>query len=248
MFTIGSAFSTTSSISKKSIDVQKYIGTDTLTYIPTEQFNMTRTTNSLSRYDLFNGNIQYITQDSVHNLTIQEQAGDAVDMRVFTKTENTTTELVYEDVYMFGGSGLVLTHNKTEGGLLTNIQISLPAVNQHIYIPPTKEIVYGTENQIISEKIFATTTEDILTRINTIKQNIQNTNITSYIKSRYVMRLNTIQKNIIAKKGGEKDIALLRQKAEQSVASIRAFASSPALRGRYAKIKQDYMYLSYILR
>lgn len=247
LFSISSSFATTS-LSHKNMQAQTYISKDTLSYLPLQQFQTTRTTNSLSRYDVFGNSVQYITQENVQKFEISEQVGDVVDIHVFNNTGDMTREIVYTDVKLFADSGLSLKNIEVGNSSQTNIEITLPAVNQKIEISPITEVLYGTNNQIIHQTYIATSTEDILTKIARIKKLIQLSNITSYVKTRYVSRLDILAKNISLKKATSTDILLLHQKAQQSVKSINSFSNSSALKGRYSKLKQDYMYLSYILK
>jgi pimeloyl-ACP methyl ester carboxylesterase len=248
LFNLSSGFSTTSTLSKKNIQAQKYLYKDTLSYIPQQQFQTTQTESPLSRYDVFGGDIQYITQEHVKKFEIVEHAGDTLDMRVINKTNDATHEFVYENVKLFPDSGLVIKDVQVGGASQTHIEITLPAINQKIEITPTKEIMYDKDHNVTSEIHTATSTEDVLTKILRIQGLIKLSNITSYVKSRYISRLDILAKNITAKKATEVDLTPLQQKAEQSVRSIQSFSNSPALKGRYSKLKQDYIYLSYILK
>jgi hypothetical protein len=126
---------------------------------------------------------------------------------------------------------------------ISKIQISLPALNQKIEIPATKEVTYNENNSVISETYTATTTEDLSTKITRVLGLIQSSNITSYIKTRYTNKLTSIQKT-----KDEKSFTAMQQKIDRAVRSIDSYANSPALKGRYTKLRQDYIYLAYVLK
>lgn len=234
---INSAFASSSKMSDKKVSVlHPTLRKDTLSFLSSTQFHNTQTISPTSRYDVFNTNLQYITQKDIGSVDVREMVGDTIDIHIFKKTENTSTESVYEHVKVFSGSGFSL--NKGE----QSVHILLPDIENAIRIPITKEVVYNNTNNIVTETYTATSTETLTEKIVRIKNSITSSNVTSYVKTRYLTRLDAI-----LKKGKIDDLTLLRKKAEQSVRSINSFATSPALKGRYSKLRQDYIYLSYVI-
>lgn len=226
----------TSSLSDKRIHTKTSDGETALSYIDGSQYSTVLHENPMSRYMLLGSNIQHISQLPVEHMYIEEQKGGVFDLEIFNKTETNTVQMSYDNIKLFGGSGLM-----SKMGEL-NAEIILPAVNQRIDIPPTKEIIYDQNTGHVSEKSFSTSTEDFSVKIARIQNSIQTSNITSHVKILYISRLKTILKN-----QDPKALTALREKAGRAVTSIRTLSTNPALRGRYSKLKQDYMYLAYIL-
>ena len=230
--------STKQKLSTKKIQIHTDTTKDFFDYTDSTQFSVSHVTDSSSRYDLFNTSLQYISQKPVSSFVVEEKMGDVFNMSVYNKTDAQTIEYVYQDVQLYKDSLALL---KQDTG--TSLQIDLPLVNQKVEIPPTKEVVYDSTHQVISETYATTTPEDFSEKLTRIIDLMSTSNILSYIKTRYVSKLKNIQKN-----KDEKGFISLQQKIDRAIRSIDSYAYSPALKGRYTKLRQDYIYLSYIFK
>ena len=122
-------------------------------------------------------------------------------------------------------------------------EIHLPTIGEVIELPPTKEAVYDRENKLISVTILATTTEDLSVKIPRIQASIRSASLMQYVKDLYISRL---QQVLVSK--DPKNLVLLQKRVDSALADIDRYAYSPILKGRYAKLKQGYVYISYLLR
>ncbi len=243
-FTLFTLTSSTTPLSQKTLQVQKEEGRDTLKYNPEYQFDTATMQNSDARYDLFNSGIQYITYKPIDNVQIIENSNDIFDFSVYSKTVGGMNEIQYADVALFQDSVLSVDFTNTE--TLPQIDIHLPMLNQHMQTLPTEKNTYTSSGKIIQSVLQASSTlyiMDIVEKITRVKSEIKISSITSYVKDRYIRRLDAIQKT-----KDEGALASLKKSIEQGIQTIDRFAHNPRLRQKYAKLKQDYIYIVYLLK
>lgn len=194
------------------------------------QFDTTTQNSSLGRYDVFDTDLQYLHQIQPKNISIQEEKGGVFDLSVFTKNEQGTQETIYTNVHLFKNSEAQLSSN--------TFGVFLPTMGGSVIIPPTSQVTYNQSHVVTSVVNVATTTEDILLKINRIQESIQKSNMTMYLKKLYISRFKKITNYT--------ELEKLRLKIHAAIADIDRYAYSPTLKARYAKTKESYMFMSYI--
>ncbi|MES2985838.1 MAG: hypothetical protein V4686_01775 [Patescibacteria group bacterium] len=199
---------------------------DSLKYNPQEQFNFVKSENMDGRFDLFGNSIQYITNNPVREFSVTEHSGDTFDLSILIKKGEVIDEMIYEDIMLFPNS--VLTFD------------SDLKINNTIIVPVSQQVLYtGATTTIIKQQ----SAEDFNEKILRVKNSIKTSNMTGYLKDRYIRRLD----GVLQKKNLE-GLTQLKKNLEGGVRAISTFSNNPALRQRYAKLKEDYIYLIYLLR
>jgi hypothetical protein len=84
--------------------------------------------------------------------------------------------------------------------------------------------------------------EDFATKIARIKNQITTSRVTGYIKERYIRRFDTLLKT-----KDPNGLISLKKSLEIGIKAIDSFSNNQMLRTKYAKLKQDYVYLVYII-
>lgn len=214
-------------LSQKNIQITTVLGKDILNHDLQTQFDFTSSKSSEGRFDLFDKNIQYISYTPIEKIEIHNSKNDTFDIGVYTKSLEGIQEIQYEDIVLFQDTVLSLDFNSDN----SQVDITLPLLNQHVYSSP------------VSQNTATSSIIDIVTKVTQVKSAIQISNITQYIKSRYIRRLDTI-----AESKSEAALASLKGSIEEGIKAIDAFSHTQMLKNRYAKLKQDYIYIVYLLR
>lgn len=229
VFTLFTLSASTTVLPQKTIHMKKETGKDTLNHNPIYQFDFSSVQNSESRFDLFDKNIQYVTQGVVEELKITDSKNDIFNLQIYTKSVEGIKEVMYEDIQLFQDS--VLSLDMTETNPNSYIEIGLPLLHKKLQILPTSS---GSNTA---------PTQDLVSKITAIKNGIQTSNITGYIKNRYIRRLDVIQK-----KNDESAYVSLRKSIEAGIQAIDTFANNQILRRKYARLKQEYVYIVHLLK
>lgn len=229
--------SSNSVVSNKTITVKGVEGVDVLKHNTLHQLDESKTLYNTARYDLFDTNIQYISKRFPQSLYIQEEKGDVLHVSIFQKDEQGIRETVYDSVQAFKDSDVFVSKLG-----FYKLEVSLPVLGERIHIPPVKDVVYDDTYNQVSVSAHATTTEDLSTKILRIQNSIRNSRIVSHVKNLYISRLGQILKS-----KNPADIVSLKQKVDWAISDIDKYAYSPALKSRYAKLRESYIYIRYLL-
>ncbi len=224
-----------SSVSNKTITVKGFEGIDILKHNTAYQFDESKTMYNTARYDLFDANLQYISQIHPESVNIQEEKGGVLYMSVFEKDMSGMKETVYESVSSFKDS------TATFSGL--GFYILLPSIQEKIEVVPSKEVLYDEAYNIVSVATYATTTEDLSTKVLRIQNSIRKSGVVSHVKNLYISRLEQVLKS-----KNSTGLISLKQRVDRAILDIDRYAYSPALKGRYANLRQSYIYISYLLK
>ncbi len=198
-------------------------------------FDSVTENSNMNRFELFGNDVNYLYMNNAETVTLSDGGGAAVDIRLLDKQRDSLTELSFPTVVSSKGSDISIDKNQY-------MTITVPLVDQVITIQPIKKTVFDTTGQVVEERELVNTTETIEDRIARIKQSIITSNITPYIKTRYIRMLDIYLKN------KDKTYAeRITSRITRAVNSINIFSRNPYLWGRYKKLHQDYVYLKYLL-
>ncbi|MES2623360.1 MAG: hypothetical protein V4576_03045, partial [Patescibacteria group bacterium] len=210
-----------------------------LKHSATGQFDTLSSSNSFERFELIDSDIQYVSQKDLNELRVEGNTGDSFDISILSVNSNSASEAIFENVHSPTGTELSIL------GSEKLLEIHFPLLNEKVYISPTKEITYDSSFRIAQSVESASTTavEDIAVRVERIKAGIIKSNITGYVKTRYIRRL-----DVVAKSKNPIGIDSMKQSLELSIAGIEKYAYNPILRNRYSKLREDYAYIVYLLQ
>lgn len=214
----------TTELSQKSIHMTRVEGKSVLNHKPAEQFDFTSAEDSGGRFDLFNKSIQYISNVPIDLVKILDSKTDVFDLSIYTKSVEGMREIHYEDITLFQDSIMSLDLTHTE----PYINIDLPILHQNIQTYP---------------KTATSTPVNLVEKITFARNEIKISKISQYIKDRYIRRLDTILKT-----KDESALSSLKKSVEEGIKAIDRFTHNAALKQRYAKLKQEYVYIVHLLK
>lgn len=193
---------------------------------------------NVNRFELFGDDVHYLHMSDADTVVLSEGDGSSVDVNLIDKSVAGTTNLQYEDIKSIAGADITFGGQNIGG---QNISVTIPLVNQSFEISPTKKTFFDNLGNITKEEVYATATESIESKVERFKNKITSSNLTVYVKTRYIRMLDNYLKN--------KDDTyrkLILSRIDRAITSINTFTNKPFLKGRYSKLKQDYIYLSYL--
>lgn len=226
-FTLFTLSASTTELSQKIISVTHKEGKDSLTRNTQSQFDFVTQADSESRFDLFNKNIQYITDGQPQKLQIANNKDNFLDVTIYNQTAFETKEIQFEDIKLFQDAVFSFGFSNPE----QYAEISMPLVNRSIQILPT--VSKATTTGLI----------DMADKIINAKTEIYSSNVTGYIKDRYMRRLDNILKS-----GDKKAFVSLVESIEAGIGRIDQLSHNQSLKQKYAKLKQDYTFILYLLK
>jgi hypothetical protein len=176
--------------------------------------------NNNNRFALYDKGINYLYSDNLENMSINSKNNNTIDISILENVDGAISELEYKNIPIFKNSEMIFEIDDKSDAL----NINLPLTGQMINFQTKKSTTSSSED------------------INKIISNIKSSKMESYLKDRYIRRIEMYKKN-----KDEKYLITLKKRITDSVDSIGNLTHSPALKGRYSKLKEDYVYLNLLL-
>ncbi|MBC7766876.1 hypothetical protein H7Y21_02705 [Arenimonas sp.] len=175
-----------------------------------------------NRFEEFDNSVNYLYTTTIENFSIKSKTDTTIDVNILESIDNKISTVEYNGIPLF-----------------KNTEISFDPTNDsntlNMTFPTTGQVVKIAQAQL---KINLTLNEEI----NQIISDINSSKMEKYIKDRYVRRIELYRKN--------KDSVYLetvKKRVTDAIKSITSISYSSSLKSRYAKLKDDYIYLNFLL-
>jgi len=175
-----------------------------------------------NRFELYDDSINYLYKNDFDDLKINSRNDNQIDISIIESVGGDIVETDYDNIAIF--KDIEMNFDIDNGNVLN---LNLPQTGQSIRYEDTVTVNNSS------------TTEEI---INTIISTIKSSSIDNYMKSRYIGRL-----SLYAKNKDKNYLSNLKNTIIKSIASINSFSHSAALKARYSKMKEGYIFLNLLL-
>ncbi len=175
-----------------------------------------------NRFEEFDDGINYLYTTDMENFSIKPKIDNTVDISILESIGGEMSSVKYQGVPIFKNSEMSFEPSDNSNSL----DITLPTTGQII--------------KLSDEKIKPQMSLD--DKINQVVLSINSSKMDRYLKDRYIRRIELYRMN--------KDTAYLKtikKRTDDAIKSINSLLYSKTLKSRYAKLKEDYIYLSFLL-
>lgn len=190
------------------------------TYVSEDFSNVTESLDKNNRFDISDNQINYLYDKEVDNIIINPKTDNFLDLNILKNIDGNISNVEFKDIPVFKDVLMVLKSND----YFKTLSLNLPLTGKVIDFVNTVSRL--PEGEIIDKII----------------TDIKASSMEGYLKDRYIRRIELYRKN-----KDSKYLTLLKKKVSDSVGSINKIAYSTALKARYSKLKEDYVYLSILL-
>jgi hypothetical protein len=178
-----------------------------------------------NRFELYDDSIHYLYTTDIENFSIKPKVGNTIDISIIESIDGDIQESEYKNIEIFKDSELIFDVNNESNSL----NISLPTTGGILKIENSNPFMIVPE----------ISTDE---KINKIIAEIKSSNMDFYLKDRYIRRVEVYRQNKDAKY-----LQTLKARTVSSIDSIAKLSYSPTLRSRYAKLKEYYILLNFLL-
>ena len=173
-----------------------------------------------NRFELYDQSINYLYSDDLDKISINSKTNNTLDLSILENIDGEISELEYKNIPVFRNSEMIFDINENSDAL-------------NISLPLTKQML-----SFHNQKSGSSTDE----KINKIVSDINSSKMEFYLKDRYIRRIEVYRKN-----KDDKYLKTLGKRVADAIDSIAKLSYSPALKARYSKVKEDYIYLKLLL-
>ncbi len=175
-----------------------------------------------NRFEEFDDSVNYLYTTDIKNFSIKPTSDNTIDINILESmdTEIVTTE--YKNISIFKNSEMSFSPSVD----FNSLDITLPTTGQ----------IMALENEKLKVQL------SLNEKIDKIIADIKVSKIETYLKGRYIRRIEVYRQN--------KDIKYLdtvKKRVTDAIHSMNKISYSSSLRTRYAKSKEDYIYLNFLL-
>jgi len=175
-----------------------------------------------NRFEEFDNGIQYLYTDAMEHFSIKPKTNNTIDIRIIESMDGEILESEYKNIEVFKDT--VMRFESDNGH--NTLNASLPMTGQMIELESERLKIKLSVNEAVDQIITL----------------IKSSSIEAYLKDRYTRRVQLYGQN-----KDPKYLETLRKRVADSIDSISSVSYSALLKARYSKLKEDYVYLNFLL-
>ena len=174
-----------------------------------------------NRFEEFDDGINYLYTDTMDKFSITSKTNNTIDISILESIDGEISESEYKNINIFKNSKISFEPDENN-----SLNITLPHTGQIMRIEEERLKTELSLNEKIDKAI----------------SDIRSSKMEHYIKDRYIRRIELYRQN--------KDIKYLetiKNRVTNAIDSMNKISHSLALKARYGKLKEDYIYLNFLL-
>ncbi len=223
----------------------KDVFVDTYTPMQNSSFDKTGVTSALARYELFADNVFHVSRSETGTSTLHiqstrsEPVNISISKHVPTSGGAIIQQVVYPSIPVFSAIDVSINTSNISNGPSLLVQ-SAGGLHSEV-VEPLQTITVDSEGkQTVHNNTATTTKESLDIRIQKTIDKIASSTVSSFLKARYIRRLEVFRKN-----KQPVYFQALYDRLRRALASVDRYKNNPVLRARYSKNRSDYILLLY---
>ncbi len=175
-----------------------------------------------NRFEEFDDGINYLYTTDMDNFSIKPRTDNTIDISILKSIDGEISTVEYQGVPVFKNTEISFE----PGNNSNTLNMTLPTTGQIIELAQEKLKIELSLNE----------------RIDKVMAGIHSSKMEKYLKDRYIRRIELYRQN-----KDTKYLETVKKRVTDAIISINGFLYSAALKSRYAKLKEDYIYLNFLL-
>lgn len=175
-----------------------------------------------NRFEEFDDGVNYLYTTDIDRFSINPKTDNVIDISILESIDNEISTVEYKGIPIFKNSEISFE----PGNDSNSLNMTLPITGQTIELA-----IEGQKSELSLNQ-----------KIDIIISGIRSSKMEWYLKERYMRRIELYRQN----KDG-KYIETVKKRVTDAIRSINSLSYSSSLKSRYAKVKEDYLYLNFLL-
>lgn len=186
----------------------------------------TESTDKNNRFEIMNDNIEYVYNKDIDNIKINSRIDDFLDLNIIKNIDGQISNTEFKNIPVFKDIQMMFKIDDS----FNTLSLNLPMAGKIVTFQSLQN-----QNQAQSKLSMNEIIDSIIS-------DIKASSMEKYLKDRYIRRVELYRKN-----KDLKYLNTLKNKVSDSINSINKISYSSALKARYSKLKEDYIYLNILL-